>query len=77
MPPVSIEEAQALLPELIEEAALGQDIVIAAHGEPVARLVPIPKKCEIRFGSMRGQVWISEDFDDPLPPEILAGFGIR
>ena len=77
MPPVSIEEAQAHLPELIEDVVAGHDVVIAATGELVARIVPIPKKREIRFGSMKGQVWIAEDFDDPLPAEIIAGFGIR
>ena len=77
MPPVTIEAAQVLLPELIDDAVAGIDVVIAENGEPIVRLVPIPRKREIRFGSMRGEIRIAEDFDDALPAEILAGFGIR
>lgn len=32
---------------------------------------------EAARGILKGKVWISDDFDDPLPPEILRGFGIE
>lgn len=75
MAPVSIEQAAKHLPELIDEAAAGHDVVIADNGEPVARIVPIPKKRPFVFGSMAGQIHVADDFDAPLPEEILMAFG--
>ena len=43
--PVNIADAKARLPELVERAAQGEEIVIARNGKPRARLVaimPIP-----------------------------------
>jgi prevent-host-death family protein len=40
--PVNIADAKARLPELVERAARGEEIVIARNGEPRARLVPLP-----------------------------------
>jgi beta-lactamase regulating signal transducer with metallopeptidase domain len=31
-------------------------------------------KKPIVFGLMKGEIWIADDFDDPLPPEVLAEF---
>jgi hypothetical protein len=31
-------------------------------------------KKPIVFGLMKGEIWVSDDFDDPLPPEVLAEF---
>lgn len=46
--------------------------------KPVARLAPMEKKNVRRtLGMMKGKIRISEDFDAPLPPELLRGFGIE
>jgi hypothetical protein len=45
------------------------------HRTPEARLVPLGGKVEARQpGGWEGKVWMAEDFDEPLPPDILAGF---
>ena len=41
---VNVLEAKNRLPELIRSAQAGEDVIIANRGEPVARLVPIPKE---------------------------------
>ena len=65
---VQLDEAQERLPELIEEAASGEDVVIARGDGASFRLVPVaapgPRPT---FGSARGLIEMSDDFDDPIP----------
>jgi antitoxin (DNA-binding transcriptional repressor) of toxin-antitoxin stability system len=64
------------LSRLVEEAA-GEEIIIAKAGKPVARLVALEKPAFHRaYGALKGRIHASDDFDAPLPPEILKGFGI-
>lgn len=58
--------------ELIERARAGDEIVISEAGAPVARIVPIDVPATRGFGTMRGQVWISDDFDAPLSEDELG-----
>jgi prevent-host-death family protein len=78
MKTVNIHDAKTHLSALVEEAASGEEIIIAKAGKPVARLMPLGKK-DFRktLGMWKGKVWVSDDFDAPLPPEILRGFGIE
>ena len=72
---VNLYDAKTHLSELVEQAAAGEEIVIAKAGLPRARLVPLTGGSGSRTpGVWQGQVWISDDFDAPLPPELLHGF---
>ncbi len=72
---INLYEAKTHLSQLVERAAAGEEIIIAKAGRPKARLVPIQKTQRRRKpGLWKGRVWISDDFDDPLPDDILAGF---
>ena len=71
---VNLYDAKTRLSELVEQAAAGEEIVICKAGKPRARLVPIALPARRVPGGWEGRVWIADDFDDPLPPEILAGF---
>jgi prevent-host-death family protein len=72
---VNIHTAKTHLSRLVNEVAAGEEIVIAKAGKPVARLLPFEPRRQPRTpGLMKGQIWISEDFDDPLPEEIMAAF---
>lgn len=72
---INIHEAKTHLSQLVEDAARGDDIVIAKAGKPVARLVGIDQsRTPRRPGALKGRVTIADDFDAPLPPEILEGF---
>jgi prevent-host-death family protein len=75
---VNIYEAKTQLSKLVDVAAEGEDVIIARNGKPVARLTALkPEKLPLRIGLMKGQIWIADDFDAPLPDEILAGFDGR
>lgn len=72
---VNVHEAKTHLSNLLVRVGLGEEIVIAKAGKPVARLVPLEEKRAQRMpGSARGQVIIAPDFDAPLPDDILDAF---
>ncbi len=72
---VNLYEAKTNLSRLVEQAAKGEEIVIAKAGRPLARLVSMgrPKKPR-KPGAWKGRVVISTDFDAPLPKKLLAAF---
>ncbi len=75
MSQVNIYEAKTHLSKYVEQAESGQDVIIARGGRPIARLTSIsPRKRAIRFGVLKGKVHVADDFDAPLPDEVLAGF---
>lgn len=67
---IEIDEALEILSQLVDRAAAGEEIVIARKGTPQARLVPL----ERQPGGWEGQVTIADDFDAPLPDEVVRGF---
>jgi prevent-host-death family protein len=78
MPTVNVHAAKTHLSRLVERALAGEDIVIARAGKPVVRLVPVkPGARRSGFGSLKGRVRIADDFDAPLPAELLRRFGVR
>ena len=73
--PVNLYDAKTQLSKLVDRAADGEEIVIAKAGKPLARLVPLEKKKVRRVpGLWKGKIWVAPDFDDPLPPDLLAAF---
>lgn len=75
MSTINIYEAKTQLSKLVEQAAAGQDIIIARGGKPVARLTRLlPARRPLQFGVLKGRVKLAADFDAPLPPEVLAQF---
>ena len=72
---VNIHEAKTHLSRLVEEAARGDEIIIAKSGRPVARLVALEDDTAPRpLGLLKGKIWIADDFDAPLPEDILNSF---
>ncbi len=71
---VNIHEAKTHLSRLLERVQAGEEVTIAKAGRPVARLVPIAAPGKRPLGLDRGKVWIADDFDAPLPDDILADF---
>ena len=68
---ISIAEAKAKFSELITRAQSGEEIVLTRHGKAVATISRLPdphKKPGSLIGAMKGQVEISDDFDE-LSPE--------
>lgn len=72
---VNIHEAKTHLSRLLSRVAAGEEIVIARGGKPIAALVPLGTATQDRKpGSARGRITITDDFDAPLPDEVLKGF---
>jgi len=72
---INIHEAKTQLSRLVEDAAGGEDIVIARAGKPVARLTALePSSAPRRFGMLKGKIEVADDFDAPLPDDLLAAF---
>ena len=71
---VNIAEAKARLPELVRRAGAGEEILIARDHRPVARLVPIRPTDGVRLGCDQGQFVVPDDFDEPLPDDLLDQF---
>jgi prevent-host-death family protein len=73
--PVNVHDAKTHFSKLLERVALGEEVVIARAGHPIAKLVPIqPDVPERAPGSARADVWVGEDFDAPLPEDVQASF---
>ncbi|HEY6305072.1 MAG TPA: type II toxin-antitoxin system Phd/YefM family antitoxin [Candidatus Angelobacter sp.] len=72
---VNVHEAKTHFSKLLQRVAAGEEIIIAKAGVPVAKLVPVvAKHAKRKLGLYSGEIWMADDFDAPLPDDILAGF---
>lgn len=72
---LNIHEAKTQFSKLVESAMNGEETIIAKAGKPVAKLVPIGwKKTKRQAGVLKGKIKIADDFDAPLPDDILSSF---
>jgi prevent-host-death family protein len=71
---VNIHEAKTRFSQLVDKAMRGNEIIITKAGKPAAKLVPYFPKTKRKIGLYRGQMRISDDFDAPLPEDLLKEF---
>jgi prevent-host-death family protein len=69
---INIHDAKTHLSRIVDDVAAGAEVVIAKAGKPMARLVPLagiprPK----RLGLLKGRIKVSDDFNAPLPDDLL------
>lgn len=65
---VAIGEAKTNLSKLVERAENGEEVVIRRGAKPVVKLVRYEDPGAVQvFGSLKGQIRIGDDFDDPIP----------
>ena len=75
MTEVNVHEAKTHLSRLLLRVETGEEIVISRAGKPVARLVPVRRaRRPRRPGRFAGQGYIADDFNRPLPPDVLLQF---
>lgn len=74
MAQVTVHEAKTHLSRLLHRIAAGEEIIILRGRVPVARLVPLERTERREFGIDRGLFEVPEDFDDPLPDDVLDEF---
>jgi prevent-host-death family protein len=71
---VGVHEAKTHFSQLLRRVAAGEQIEIRSGGRPVARLVPVDTPRQRQLGYDRGRFELPDDFDAPLPPDVIAGF---
>lgn len=71
---VGVHEAKTRLSELLRLVDSGQEVEIARGGEPVAKLVPLHLGVTRRLGIDDGIYTVPDDFDAPLPDDVLESF---
>lgn len=72
---VNIAAAKARLPELVERASTGEEIILARNGRPKAKLVAIAPKRKYAYAAGRGK-WRGTDrvLDRSLPDDLIDAF---
>jgi len=72
---VNVHEAKTHLSRLLERVAAGEEIIISKANKPMAKLTPLSKPQMDRVpGLDKGVIQIPDDFDAPLPEDVLALF---
>lgn len=72
---INIHEAKTHLSRFVEQAAAGEEIIIAKAGKPIAKIVPLQAAPTKRvLGILKRQLKVPDDFDAPLSDEELALF---
>jgi len=72
---LGIHEAKTRLSELIQRVLSGEEVIIMKSGKKVAKLIALEQPVKQRIpGIDQGKVFMAEDFDAPLPEELLNSF---
>jgi prevent-host-death family protein len=72
---INVHEAKTHLSRLLRRVAAGEEITISRAGVPVAKLIAVASSnAERPLGALEGQIYIADDFDAPLPDDLLALF---
>ena len=73
MDSVNVHTAKTHLSRLLERVERGEEILIARNGKPVARLTPL-MALPRRPGRLEGKIRLLDDFDDPLPHDLVGPY---
>ena len=72
---VNVHEAKTHLSRLLDQALAGEEVIIMRSGRPLVRLLPVAIALTPRvLGTAKGMVTMADDFDSPLPDDILDAF---
>lgn len=62
---INVHQAKTHLSKLLDQVLAGEEVVIARHGKPVAKLSPMSAELPPRQpGALKGKIWMADDFDD-------------
>lgn len=68
MTTVNMHAAKTQLSKLVQMALDGEEVIISKAGTPLVTLTPYkPIKAERKPGSLKGKIWIADDFDAWTP----------
>ena len=60
---INLYDAKTRLSSLVDQAAAGNEVVIAKAGRPLVRMIPYTERKRLRFGSLKGRFAVPQDFD--------------
>ena len=71
----TLEEVENGAAEYLHRAIDGETVVVYREGRPVAEIRPVTETVTLRpVGLAAGEFMVPDDFDDPLPDELLDAF---
>ncbi len=70
----NVHEAKTHFSKLLARVAAGEEVLIAKAGEPVAKIVPVQSQQPRRPDVLADSIWVADDFDAPLPDDMLDAF---
>lgn len=73
---VSMHLAKSTLSQLVQRAAAGETVLIGPNGHAIAKLTGLdaPTARKRRLGLLKGKLVVPENFDAPLPDDVIADF---
>jgi len=80
MTTISIDEIQNDVRRYFDRVQAGETLLVTRLGQPVAEIIPVTPNLEDRdltprpYGLAKGEFVVPDDFDDPLPEDILRDF---
>jgi prevent-host-death family protein len=75
MTQMNVHEAKTHLSKLLDQAIAGEEVVIMRSGKPLVRLTPVETAPSPRtLGTAKGDFIVPDDFNEPLPDDVLAQF---
>jgi prevent-host-death family protein len=64
---INVHDFKTNYSKYLGEAVSGKEILLGKHGKAVAKLVPLQQTKDPRLpGALKGKVWVSDDFDEPM-----------
>jgi antitoxin (DNA-binding transcriptional repressor) of toxin-antitoxin stability system len=71
----TLEEVESEAAQYLNRVIEGETIVVYREGRPVAEIRPFTETATLRpVGLAAGEFVVPDDFDDPLPDELLDAF---
>ena len=76
---ISLEDIKKDLQGYIQRVEAGETLVIVQSGKPVAEIKPVsPESISLRpYGLCAGEFVVPDDFDEPLPEDVLNDFDAK
>ena len=72
---VTVDEIQRDPLKYLRQVETGETLVIVRSDKPIAELRPIASNKQLRpFGLCSGDFTVPDDFDAPLPEDLLSAF---
>jgi antitoxin (DNA-binding transcriptional repressor) of toxin-antitoxin stability system len=72
---VTVEEIENNPHEYLHRVLEGETLIIYREEEPVAEIRPLSETQALRpIGLAKGEFIVPEDFDEPLPEDVLEQF---